>query len=546
MQKLNEFKIADWLYLSKKKIIIGILSALILSIIITMIFIAVTLRSRLVSDSKQKTDELSGVIKLSLSNLMLARDPGDIQSTLVAMARSESSIVKAFILDRHGRVAYSSKKEEIGTLIDRFSDTSCKGCHTGPVATPHDTTMVMTAGNEQVLRNVSIIYNEISCHSCHPPSDRINGKLIIDRSIKSTDELIKTVELSIVIPGIVCLVFLVPFLSRLMSRGVDQYIHEIFLKSTELTLLYGIVERLSKTIEIEELKPIIIEIISEAFSADEIEIILPKEGKEHGGVHWVRGVNRIERRNSGETDPLRTIIDEWLEEKLSEERISDDRQEVYMPISKGSARYGLIVMRKTGNAFDPQRLVLVRAMASHISVAFENAALYHLAITDELTGLYSKRHFRFSMEKKFSLFEDFGEKLTLLMIDIDNFKVINDTYGHPAGDGILRDISQCLQVATRDGDTAFRYGGEEFAVILPATDPAGGRLVAERMRKQIERQAFKIAGQVHKVTVSIGAATCPMNALTIKDLILESDKALYEAKRAGKNRVVMSSAVSGA
>ena len=543
MQRLNEFKIADWLFLYKRKITVGILTALTVSIAITMIFIGVTLRSRLISDSKVKTEELSGVIKLSIGHLMLTRDPGEIQSTLVAIGRTESSIVKAFILDKQGRVAYSSHKEEVGTLIDRFSNYSCKGCHTGPVAIPHETTVVIATDKEQVLRNVSIIYNEKICHSCHDPSDRINGKLIIDRSMKSTDELITTVEMIIVIPGIVCLVFLVPFLSRLLSRGVDKYIQEIFLKSTELTLMYGIVERLSKTIEIEELKPIIIEIITEAFGADQIEIILPKEGREYGGVHWEKAVNRIERRKNGEQDPLRTVIDDWLEEKLTEERISESLKEVYMPISKGSSRSALIVLRKTEGSFDPQRLVLVRAMASHISVAFENAALYHIAITDELTGLYSKRHFRFSMEKKFTFFESFGEKLTLLMIDIDNFKKVNDTYGHPAGDTILKDISQCIQYSTRDGDTAFRYGGEEFAVILPATDVSGGRLVAERMRKQIESQTFKIGDQAYKITVSIGAATCPANAVTIKDLIMESDKALYEAKRAGKNRVVASAAV---
>jgi len=542
MQIIQNLKIADWLYQYKKKIILCIITVIVLSIAVTTIFITAILRNRLIADSKQKTHELSEVVQLSLRELMLARDPGKIQNMLVTMGNARSSVVKAFILDKHGRVVYSSDAGELGLSIDRFQDLSCKGCHSGPVGLPHDTTMIITVDNEQVLRNVGIMFNEKACHGCHTASDRINGKLIIDRSLRPTRELIRTVNFMILGFGLLCLAFLVSVLSRILSRGVDKYIQEILIKSTELTLLYGIVESLSKTIEIEELKRIVVEIVKEALEADEIDIILPKAGREYSGISWKKSDNLIKRRKFNGHAALRPIIDAWLGGDLAEDKISDDRREVYMPVSRSGSRLGLIIIRKDGAAFDAQRLELVKAIGNHIAVSFENAALYHIAITDELTGLYSKRHFRSSIEKKFTLFLDYGEKLTLLMIDIDNFKQVNDTYGHPAGDSVLREIGQCIMSSTRDGDTDFRYGGEEFAVILPATDAGGGEVVAERMRQSIENHIFTIGDTNLIMTVSIGLASCPANAQTIKDLIMEADKALYEAKRQGKNRVVLSAA----
>ena len=106
---------------------------------------------------------------------------------------------------------------------------------------------------------------------------------------------------------------------------------------------------------------------------------------------------------------------------------------------------------------------------------------------------------------------------------------------------MLKDVAQCILHSTRDQDFDFRYGGEEFAVILPATDAAAGQVVAERIREIIAGHAFIAGDSTLKMTVSIGVASCPGHARSIRDLVLEADKALYEAKRTGKNRVVVSS-----
>jgi len=543
---VHEISKSDWLYRYKKKVIIGIISVISLSVVLTMFFIARTLRTRLLADSKTNTLEVSEVIESSLRSLMLVRNSQSIQETLEVIGKSDSSVVKAFILDKTGKVVYSSNKNEIGTIIDRFADGSCKGCHTGPVTVPRETTMIIKAQDQDVLRNVNIIYNDKSCHACHAASDRINGKLIIDRSIQPTYALITHIELMIMLSGGLCLIVLVPLLSKLLSRGVDTYIKEILVRSTELSMLYMMVERLSKTIEMEELKHIIVETISEIFNADEITIILHREGRDYNSVVWRKKENKMERGLAPGDDPDREVVLAWLRGEHTEIAMSHDRKTVSMPVTKGNNRLALIIIKKTDGIINDLGLDLVKAMSTHIATAFENAALYLIAITDELTGLYTKRHFHTMLEKKFDLYTQYGEKLTLLMVDADNFKNINDTYGHPAGDQVLRDLARCIVRSTREQDFDFRYGGEEFSVLLPATDAVAGNFVAERIRELVQKTLFTAGETKVNMTVSIGVASCPANAQTIRTLVVEADKALYEAKRAGKNQVVLSRAVSSA
>ena len=135
--------------------------------------------------------------------------------------------------------------------------------------------------------------------------------------------------------------------------------------------------------------------------------------------------------------------------------------------------------------------------------------------------------------------------MSLAMLDIDNFKAFNDTYGHQAGDAVLKGISQVLKDSVRITDTVARYGGEEFVILMPETNVDGTEIVAERIRKNVEETEFVYRNEKMNVTVSIGLASYPQEGIASEEDILKAaDIALYKAKEAGRNRVVMSKGLS--
>jgi diguanylate cyclase (GGDEF)-like protein len=157
------------------------------------------------------------------------------------------------------------------------------------------------------------------------------------------------------------------------------------------------------------------------------------------------------------------------------------------------------------------------------------------AFTDHLTGLANRRRFERQLEREVGRTERFGHPFSLLMIDIDNFKNINDSFGHDAGDDAIRRISKVLSEGTRGIDLAARIGGEEFAVLLVETNQQGGFEVADRLRVAIRTLEIPSAGHI---TASFGVAECPTDAQTVPQILKAADVALYEAKRKGRDQVV--------
>jgi diguanylate cyclase (GGDEF)-like protein len=161
-----------------------------------------------------------------------------------------------------------------------------------------------------------------------------------------------------------------------------------------------------------------------------------------------------------------------------------------------------------------------------------------LAITDGLTRCYNHRHFQEVLESEFQRAKRYKLTFSLLIGDIDNFKMINDTYGHQIGDVVLKGIASLLKRGVRDIDVVARYGGEEFAIIMPETDANGAYETAERIRRSIADYIFSGLPSNTKVTISIGVGTYPDVKVTSKfDFVEKVDKALYRAKEEGKNRV---------
>jgi diguanylate cyclase (GGDEF)-like protein len=196
---------------------------------------------------------------------------------------------------------------------------------------------------------------------------------------------------------------------------------------------------------------------------------------------------------------------------------------------------------------DAQLLWILSLVAENLLTReYANEGLLRFAFTDYLTGLRTRGYFEQQLELEFKRAERKQQKFALLMIDIDHFKVLNDTFGHHVGDQLLRDVTSILMKDMREVDTVARYGGEEFVIILPETTEAGAMFVAQRLRRAVDQAKF-FAGSPHSVqhlTISIGVAVYDTDAQFKRDLIEFADAALYAAKHAGRNRVMCYSELS--
>ena len=211
----------------------------------------------------------------------------------------------------------------------------------------------------------------------------------------------------------------------------------------------------------------------------------------------------------------------------------------------GDRVLGLISVARNGQPFDKADRDLLSYLAGQTGISIENVGLHETvqrqAVTDELTGLFNHRRFQEVISTEVERTKRFGSDMGLIMLDIDNFKRVNDTYGHMQGDLVLREVARVLRESSREVDEPARYGGEEMAVALPQTDLDGAFQFAERVREKIEALDLPIldGGGTLNVTASFGAAALTRIETADKDaLVAAADAALYRAKRAGKNRTV--------
>jgi diguanylate cyclase (GGDEF)-like protein len=183
--------------------------------------------------------------------------------------------------------------------------------------------------------------------------------------------------------------------------------------------------------------------------------------------------------------------------------------------------------------------ILCNQAAQAIADAQHHAEIKRQAAIDGLTNMFNHRAFHDRLDYEWKQMQRNGEPLTLMMIDLDHFKRVNDTYGHQTGDRILRQVSALLAKLARDSDTVGRYGGEEFAVLLPGTTAQQASKLAERIRKVVERTRFGPEGVAIQVTLSLGVASAPADAADADHLVSAADKALYWAKEHGRNRIAL-------
>ncbi len=185
--------------------------------------------------------------------------------------------------------------------------------------------------------------------------------------------------------------------------------------------------------------------------------------------------------------------------------------------------------------FSDEDVQMLKAVADQAAVAVNKAQLWDMAVTDSLTGLYVRRYFMAKLQEEIRRAERYNRVISIVMADLDQFKNVNDSYGHDAGDRVLQAIGNFLQNNIRDVDIVARYGGEEFVMMIPEAAQEAAFSLSERLRHQISRIEFD---DIPSITISLGVATYPFDGSTLEDLIKKADAAMYAAKQAGRNRVV--------
>jgi len=309
----------------------------------------------------------------------------------------------------------------------------------------------------------------------------------------------------------------------------------------EITTLYKVSTTLNSTLQLDEILEKTTSLIKEAMRVDDFCLFLQPEGEKD--LELSPSLSTHGQENE---EIMKEICKQVLQQGkpiIINHQGGKVKSILAIPLTSKERNIGVGVITSQETAFFSQREVdFFAALANQASMAIENARLYkmmeHSAYTDGLTGLYNHRYFQVRLQEELRRIKRNKSKLSLMMLDIDNFKNYNDTNGHPQGDWVLKELADILIQSVRAIDIVSRYGGEEFSVILPDTDSEDAFSVAERIRKNIEQSYFQVNGCDDKsITVSIGIACYPHQVSGKEELIKKADQALYQAKRQGRNQV---------
>jgi two-component system cell cycle response regulator len=212
------------------------------------------------------------------------------------------------------------------------------------------------------------------------------------------------------------------------------------------------------------------------------------------------------------------------------------------PLRRGNGVLGVLVVERepAEPAFTSDDEAMLTSLAGPAGIAVDNVLLHReaqrLSVTDPLTGAGNLRHMTTTLAREVERSTRFDRPLSVLLLDLDHFKGVNDTYGHTVGDGVLRELARRLSSVVREVDTVARYGGEEFVVVTPETDTAGAQRLAQRICETVREEPFRIGSEVVEVTVSVGVASLPVHGTASGDLVRAADEGLYAAKRAGRDQ----------
>lgn len=347
--------------------------------------------------------------------------------------------------------------------------------------------------------------------------------------------------------------------SAILDEQKDRATKELAKKMANLSILYSVSKALNFANDLKKILLFILDKARDAVDAQKASLMLLDKGTGELVIHVVRGVppDVEEKINTGAMECTRIKVGEGIAGEVAATKkhvlVNDVRKDkrfkksdashvdsiLCMPLIANEEVIGVVNLtnKKQGGRFGQEDVDLLSTLASQAALTIYNARLYHLAITDGMTQLRIHRYFQQRMDEEIARAKQFSHPLSLIMSDIDHFKMFNDTYGHQQGDIVLIDTAKIFRLNVREVDIPARYGGEEFAIILPETDTKEARDIAEDLRKKIEAHEYPSKKGKLKVTISLGVATYPTHAVDKESLIKAADAVLYKAKESGRNRV---------
>ncbi len=344
--------------------------------------------------------------------------------------------------------------------------------------------------------------------------------------------------------------------NRDLSRWLQEY-KDIHARDSEIAILFpSIIRRLAERHPTDALPRVAVRLTKELFKTAQVALAVTKTD---GSLLVTEGVGiPLAWKGTLTLSPRDGMIGDALREKhlvLREEHVARGGRpelsdleragmvpDAVIPIVVEESVVAILAVAGSAGRMDRDRpyasmLADLVANAFQISLAIE--ALERRAMTDPLTGLYNRAYLadRFLVELRRA--RNYGFPMSVALFDIDRFKMVNDRYGHPAGDAVLRKLASFLRERTRSTDAVVRYGGEEFAVLMATADSDVAFQQADRIREEFEKTAFAVPGQADpiRVTISGGVATYPQDGQTFTELIAVADAGLYHAKENGRNRV---------
>ncbi len=334
-----------------------------------------------------------------------------------------------------------------------------------------------------------------------------------------------------------------------MQRTVDQ-----------LAAFHEIAKAITSTLELREVLQLVMHKVSALMEPSNWSLALQgKDGKLYFEICVGEGAEKIKdlRFNPGEgivgavfqTGVPRLVEDVTKDPDFAErfDEISrfKTRSVVAVPLRSKGKVLGVIELINNTQAkpFTNDDLAMLSGIADYVAIAIENARnferIQELTTMDEHTGLYNARHLRSLLDREVARATRFKHPLSLIFLDLDRFKQVNDTHGHLIGSALLQEVGQLLLGTIRQVDSGFRYGGDEFAVLLLETETSGARLIGERIRDRFrERRFLESRGYSLQLTASIGVASFPDHATTSNGLLEAADRAMYRVKAAGRNDVM--------